>query len=98
MLVIAFRCSFLFVLVLGACFHLLFIAFCCSSLLVLVFDLKTQNRQMPLVTRFGFLLLILVFCRCFHLNIPFARFGFLLVRKIKTGNKGAEKSPNGNQA
>ena len=44
---------------------------------------------MPLVVRFGFLLLVLVFCGCFQLNIA------LLVLVFRTKGK---ISPNGNQA
>ena len=47
------------------CFLLLFVARFCFSVL------KKQNRQMPLAAPFGFLLLVLVFYRCFHLNIAF---------------------------
>ena len=65
------------------CSLLLFVARCgfwcvfpfalrCFLLLFVVpsrfFYLKNQNRQMPLVARFGLLLLFLVFCRSFHLN------------------------------
>ena len=58
----------------GACFHLRFISFCCSSLLILVFEKESvlsqnQNMQMPLIARFGFFLVVFVFCGCFHLNI-----------------------------
>ena len=44
------------------CLLLLFVALSC-------FYLKNQNRQMPFVARYGFLLLVLVFCGCFHLSI-----------------------------
>ena len=31
--------------------------------------LNPENRQMPFVARYGFLLLVLIFCGCFHLGI-----------------------------
>ena len=58
---------------------------------------KDQNGQMPLVARFGFLLLVLVFCRCFHLNIALLVLVFCWYERPKRATKGKE-SPNGNQA
>ena len=51
---------------------------------------------MPLVARFGFLLLILVFCKCFHFKIALLSLVFVGT-KTKVSNK-RQKSPNGNQA
>ena len=80
MLFVAVCCSFWFLVRVS----IVVCCFCCSSLLVLIFEIESilnlnQNRQMPLVAHFGFLLFVLVFCRCFHLKIAFARFGLLLV-------------------
>ena len=49
-----------------ACFHLPCVAFCCPSLLVLVFEMELVPSQQP---KQATAWLVLVFCRCFHLNI-----------------------------
>ena len=72
------------------CLLLLFVALSC-------FYLKNQNRQMPFVARYGFLLLVLVFCGCFHLSIALLVVAFCWYEKPKRATKG-KKSPNGNQA
>ena len=71
MLFVAFCCSFWFLERISICRLLLFAALRCSFLFLRRNQvyLKIQNRQMSLVARSGFLLLVLVFCRCFHLNI-----------------------------
>ena len=77
--------------------------FCCSSLLVLVLEIESvvsktkPPRQMHLVAHFGFPLLVLDFCRCFHLNIALLVLVFRWCEKTKKSNK-RQKSPNGNQA
>ena len=68
------------------CFLLLFV-------LVLVFEIgsvlsQKQNRQMPLAAHFGFLLLVLVFCRCFHLNIALLILVFCWYEKPEQATKG----------
>ena len=50
---------------------------------------------MPLVAGFGFLLLVLAFCKCFHLKIALLVLVFGWYEKPKRANKG-RKSPNGN--
>ena len=65
----------------------------CSSLLFLVFEIESipsqnQNRQMPFVARYGFLLLVLVFCGCFHLNIALLVVAFRWYEKPKRATKG----------
>ena len=73
------------------CLLLFFIALSC------LFYLKNQNVQMPFVARYGFLLLVLVFCGCFHLNIALLVVAFCWYEKPKQATK-SKKSPNGNQA
>ena len=71
MLFVAFCCSFWFLVRVSICRSLPFVALRCSYLVLRQsqFYLKNQNRQMPFVARHGFLLLVLVFCGCFHLSI-----------------------------
>ena len=52
---------------------------------------------MPFIARYGFLLLVLVFCGCFHLNIALLVVAFCWYEKQRRATKG-KKSPNGNQA
>ena len=73
------------------CLLLLFVALSCQ------FYLKNQNRQMPFVARYAFLLLVLVFSGCFNLSIALLVVAFRWYEKPKQATKG-KKSPNGNQA
>ena len=89
----ALCCFLLLVLVFGACFHQPFISFCCSLLFFLVFEIESILSQKPkqvyafccslwlFVARFGYLWMF-----------PFARCGFLFVRKTKTSNKRQKMS------
>ena len=52
---------------------------------------------MPFIARYGFLLLVLVFCGCFHLSIALLVVAFCWYEKPKRATKG-KKCPNGNQA
>ena len=84
------------------CLSLLVLAFSCPFWAILSqkpnqFYLKNQNRQMPFVARYGFFLLVLVFCGCFHLSIALLVVAFCWYEKPKRATKG-KKSPNGNQA
>ena len=91
---VAHCCSFWFLGRVSICRSLLFAALCCSFLLLRKnqFYLKNQKRQMPLVVRFDFLLLVLVFCRCFHLNIALLVLVFCWYEKPTGATKGKEKS------
>ena len=88
------RCSFWFLERVSICRSLLFAAIRCSFLFLRwnQFYFKNQNRQMPLVARVDFLLLVLVICRCFHLNIALFALAFCWYEKSKRATKGKKKS------
>ena len=75
-----FWCVFPFAI---RCLLLLFVALSC-------FFLKKQNRQILFVARYGFLLLVLVFCGCFHLSITLLVVAFCWYEKPKRAKKAKE--------
>ena len=58
---------------------------------------EKPKQAMPFVAHYGFLLLVLVFCRCFHLNIALLVVAFCWYEKPKQAKKKGKKNPNGNQ-
>ena len=90
MLFVAFCCSFWSLGLVSICHLLLFAALHCLFLFLrcIQFYLKNQNRQIPLIAHFGFLLLVLVFCRSFHLNIAVLVLVFCWSEKPKRATKG----------
>ena len=77
---------------------MLFAAFC-SPLLVLVFgafSISKTKTATALVARYGCLLLVMVFCSCFHLKIALLVLDFVGAKNRNEQQKA--KSPNGNQA
>ena len=94
------KCSLLLLLVFGACFHLPFDAFCCSSFFFLRDRInsvsKTKAGKFPFAACYGFLLLVSVFCGCFHLSIALLVGAFCWYEKSKRETKG-KKGQNGNQ-
>ena len=69
MLFVAFCCLFRFLVRVFICRSMPFAALCCSFLFLKWNQFKNQNKKMPFVARYGFLLLVLGFCECFHLSI-----------------------------
>ena len=93
MLFVTFCCSVSFLVRVSICRSMPFAALRCSFLFLRKnqFYLKNQNRQMPFVARYGFLLLVLIFLWRFPFEHRIARCGFLLVRKTKTSDKRKKK-------
>ena len=77
------------------CVLLLFVARSCFEIESVLS--QKPKQAMPLVSRFGFLLLALVFGRCFNLNIALLVLVFCRYEKPKRAIKG-KRCPNGNQA
>ena len=93
---VAFCCSFCVLVRVSICHSLPFAALRCSFLFLNHLYLKNQNRQMLFIARYGFLLLVLVFCRCFNLSIALLVVDFCWYEKPKRATKG-KKCPNGNK-
>ena len=90
MLFVASCCSFWFLMRVSICRSVSFTVLRCFFLFLKwnQFYLKNQNRQMPFVACYGFLLLVLVFCGCFHLSIALLVVVFRWYGKPKRATKG----------